>query len=979
MAEAPAKALTAKEMKRYWRPRFRDELEKYYPTAVFQKYGFSAATCPKCGTLYWRRTEARDTCGDSACVGHYSFIGNPDVVKGENKRDHTMASVWKSFVASFTSTTPIAHTVVPRYPVVARWRDDCEFTGAGIQCYQPFCVTGEVAPPANPLIQPQFCLRFNDLDSIGLSGRHYSGFTMMGIQVFNTPSKRVFWKDETIDYNIQWLLSIGMDLDSVTFIADVWGGGGNLGPCIEYFIHGLEVGNMVFMQFKCNPDGSIVELPTQVVDVGIGLERVPWLLNGAVTSYISTFPSALRELTEMVGFDVAQLTGPSWTAFGKYSCLLNADECEDIDEVWAVVGKACGVDPERLKRDVEPARDLYIVLDHLRSLLVAIQDGALPSNLGGGSNLRNVLRRVFHVLHARGWWDACGLAGILRLMDAHRTDLESFHGPGAFPAFPPLAEVLEIEYRRWETTDKDARAKVDRLLRKKGGALDIDDWITVVTTFGLDADQVSEITGTPVPGDLYSKIAEQQERNQIKTAALQLYDTSAVPPTECLYYSTKGGEFLRELDGARVVHAFANIEDKAAGHNIVVLDRTIVYPTSGGQQNDTGRLTFRAGDRVEHYAVADACRVGPCVLHVLDRALSSNILADRTAYSVRVELDWARREQLMCHHTAAHVLHAAAHGTLGPHVWQAGAKKTVEGASLDITHYKGLTFAEERAIEREANRIVRRCVPIHKFQLEKDLAEKRYGFTLYQGGVVPGSTVRCVEICDTDVEACCGTHLDTTGQIGVIRIVKTNRISDGVVRIYYVAGDRALDHTEFEATVINQQCRLWGVDPEMIVKTADKFFTGWKALNTLSGNLNRELLSTRIQLSSAAGAAGRPGLQLYTVTDDSPTMYLSAVGEFAQKHGLLVDGQLSRSLVFAGASFVFAISSCADTLGAIEAACKEAAGDAVKVGAKTMPLQLGKGAKGAKGAAPAAAKQLMVTGLDKVMHAVLPRLETLAN
>lgn len=86
---------------------------------------------------------------------------------------------------------------------------------------------------------------------------------------------------------------MGIDLDEVTLTADCWAGGGNLGPCVEYFINGLEVGNMVFMEFKCFGDGSLEKLPVQVIDVGIGLERIPWLLGGGVTSYLTTFPTAL--------------------------------------------------------------------------------------------------------------------------------------------------------------------------------------------------------------------------------------------------------------------------------------------------------------------------------------------------------------------------------------------------------------------------------------------------------------------------------------------------------------------------------------------------------------------------------------------------------------------------------------------------------------------------------------------------------------
>lgn len=188
-----------------------------------------------------------------------------------------------------------------------------------------------------------FSLRFNDLDNIGLTGRHYSGFIMLGIQVFNRPNDYKFWMNEwsanrteraktskrsasspmrtrltiasslsfffffflSVEFNYRWLTEeLKIDPDEITFIEDVWAGGGNLGPSIEYFVGGLELGNMVFMQYKTFPDGSREPLQVQVIDVGIGLERVPWLINGSPTSYVDVFPSALKFLQSKVQLDV---------------------------------------------------------------------------------------------------------------------------------------------------------------------------------------------------------------------------------------------------------------------------------------------------------------------------------------------------------------------------------------------------------------------------------------------------------------------------------------------------------------------------------------------------------------------------------------------------------------------------------------------------------------------------------------------------
>ena len=184
------KALTAKEIKNLLRPDFEKNPDKYYPVKTLTSLGYSRAQC-KCGHYYWRHSEKSKTCGDSACVGKYEFIGRGTGIGRDGKRKITYAEAWKSFEKSLT-TARIPCTSIERYPVVARWRSDVDYVAAGIYCFQPYCVTGELNPPANPLICPQFSVRFNDLDNIGLTGRHYSGFIMLGIQVFNYPGQYHF-------------------------------------------------------------------------------------------------------------------------------------------------------------------------------------------------------------------------------------------------------------------------------------------------------------------------------------------------------------------------------------------------------------------------------------------------------------------------------------------------------------------------------------------------------------------------------------------------------------------------------------------------------------------------------------------------------------------------------------------------------------------------------------------------------------------
>jgi alanyl-tRNA synthetase len=372
--------------------------------------------------------------------------------------------------------------------VIARWRNDVDYVAAGIFCFQPYCVTGEMEPPANPLICPQFCLRFNDLDNIGLTGRHYSGFVMIGIQVFNKPDKFIFFKDECVEFNYRWLTEeLKIDPEEITFIEDIWAGGGNLGPFVEYFIHGLEVGNMVFMQYKYDHQGKTEELPVKVIDVGIGLERIPWLINGSPTSYFDVFTEAfsfMRQKTEI------PLHNDVWEKIGPYSCLLNIDEVENIDKTWEEISKLIDLPVEKVKESITPLKDLYVVLDHTRTVLVIIMDGGLPSNTGGGSNCRNVLRRVFALLKKYGWWEKIGeLEGLLQLFECHKKDLAQLYGP--FAEYKSFRDIITIEYERWSSTEGGQKKKLEQLVSKNKGKLSLDQWIMVIQSWGIPADAIS--------------------------------------------------------------------------------------------------------------------------------------------------------------------------------------------------------------------------------------------------------------------------------------------------------------------------------------------------------------------------------------------------------------------------------------------------------------------------------------------------------
>ncbi len=878
------KTLTAKEMKNLAKPEFAKNPELFYPTQVFSSFGFHRAQCSKCGANYWRHTEARDTCGDSKCVGSYQFIG-VGTGRGAKGNKLTYAQAWETFKKSLSSAR-IPSKAIDRYPVVARWRNDVEYVAAGIYCFQPYCVTGELEPPANPLICPQFCVRFNDLDNIGITGRHYSGFIMLGIQVFNLPNKYLFFKEECVEFNLRWLIDeLEIHPDQITLIEDVWAGGGNLGPSVEYFVGGLEVGNMVFMQYKTFPDGSREELPVKVIDVGIGLERIPWLINGTPTSYMDVFKNSFTYLKSKLGIEV---NNEVWEKFGPLSCQLNIDEVDDIEQTWRHISEMIGIPVQTVKEAISPVKDMYIVLDHTRTVLMIIEDGSLPSNVGGGANVRNILRRVFALLKKRGWWDLLGMDGLIELFMIHKEDLKEMYGE--FKEYKSFRSIIEVEYDRWIKTDTEQKDKLQKLLKKNKNKLSIDDWIVAITSWGIPADVVAQISGMEIPGNLYYEIAERQEKIT-KAPEPILYNTAHLPATESIYYHDHTLSHFH----ASIVDIFPNITMNGIP-NIVILDKSAFYPTSGGQQHDTGKLSFKGVE----YTVIDVEKVGHCVLHILDRAVEGYGTDDGLRGApVEASIDMARRNQLRNHHTGTHIVFASCRKVLGPHVWQNGAKKTVEQAHLDITHYKSLSHEEEQQIENEANRIISLCRPIEKGFMDKAEAEKQYGFSLYQGGIVPGSTLRVVNITGVDTEACCGTHCDNTAEVGWIRILKSQRVSDGIVRLYYVAGERAIERLNQEDAVLNNLSEMWKIPLNDIPTTAERMFKGYKKYETKAKKLEEQLIDMTVRCIASDSSLSR----VFVKSDrEDPTIYFSFLKKSAD-----VLKQAGKSVIFISPKFLYGL------------------------------------------------------------------------
>jgi alanyl-tRNA synthetase len=211
---------------------------------------------------------------------------------------------------------------------------------------------------------------------------------------------------------------------------------------------------------------------------------------------------------------------------------------------------------------------------------------------------------------------------------------------------------------------------------------------------------------------------------------------------------------------------------------------------------------------------------------------------------VRGQLDVERRRRLMRHHTATHVIGYAARQVLGEHVRQAGAQKGTHRSRLDVRHYERISREEVKRIEAVANDLVMRNVAVKQRWPDRHEAEEEHGFDLYQGGIPPGQNIRTITISD-DVQACGGTHVSRTGDIGTIKILTTEPVQDGIERIVFAAGDAAIEATQRTEDALYAAADVLDVTPEDVPETAERFFTEWKERGKTIDRLKTELAEAR--------------------------------------------------------------------------------------------------------------------------------------
>ncbi|PWB53728.1 MAG: alanine--tRNA ligase [Candidatus Methanoperedenaceae archaeon] len=794
-----------------------------YQLNYFKENGFVQKRCPKCQKNFWTRDSETEFCGDPPCVS-YSFIGAPVF-----KKEYDLSSMREAYLSFFEKH---GHTRVKRYPVIARWRDDIYLTIASIADFQPFVTSGLVPPPANPLTISQPCIRLDDLDAVGRSGRHLTTFEMMAHHCFNKRGQEIYWKDRTVELCDSLLASLGLDLNAVTYKESPWAGGGNAGPSVEVMVGGLELATLVFMDLKQTKGGSIEikgekyeKMDNYIVDTGYGLERFVWASKGSPTIYDAVFPKIVNELMDLAGIEHS-IDNPEYARIfsqnAKLAGVMDISGQANLLQLRKKVADSIGTTVEKLQRIMVPVETVYSITDHTRCLAFMLGDGIIPSNVKAGYLTRLVLRRTLRLMKELDIKEP--LIEIIEMQIRNFPEYPEFR-----EKLDTIREIVALEEEKYADTIERGTKLVKKTalhFKEKKQAIPLGELIQLYDTHGIPPEitrEVAKEAGVEVdlPDTFYSLVAQSHSKAQTDDdEALGL----ELPPTKKLYY-----EYPEQMEfEAKVIDVI---------ENNIILDRTLFYPEGGGQPADHGTLSVN--DYVAN--VVDAQNLNGVIVHETDSDFGF-----KKGDTVKGMIDRERRMAHMRHHTATHIVNDTAKAVLGRHIWQTGAQKSTDRARLDLTHYKRITDEEFKEIELLANKAVMKNQPVFIDWMDRIEAEQRYGFVLYQGGVPPGKEIRILRVGD-DVEACGGTHVSNTGLIGPIKLIKTERIQDGVERIEFSAGEAAVKRMQERDELLNKASEALRVSPDQLPDTVNRFFDEWKDFKKENERLKAELAQARVK------------------------------------------------------------------------------------------------------------------------------------
>lgn len=759
----------------------------------------------------------------------------------------TSKEIRESFKSFFESK---GHKIVPSAPMVIKDDPTLMFTNAGMNQFKDI-ILGNATAKYTRVADSQKCLRVsgkhNDLEEVGKDTYHHTMFEMLGNWSFGD-----YFKREAIDWAWEYLVDV-LGLDPSRLYATVFEGApdegvgrddeaagywekhlpadhiingnkhdnfwemgdtGPCGPCSEIHIdlrsdqeraavsgadmvnkdhpQVIEIWNLVFMQYNRKADGSLHPLPAKVIDTGMGFERLCMALQGKQSNYDTDVFTPL------------------------------------INKISQLSGKKYGED-----HDVDVA--MRVLADHVRTIAFSIADSQLPGNAKAGYVIRRILRRAVRYAYT---FLGARQAFMYKLVD---TLIESMGD--AYPELRSQRELIirvikEEEDSFLRTLENGIKMIEDGMAaaKKQGSSvLPGHEAFLLYDTYGFPLDLTELIlseNGMTLDREGFDAEMKKQKERARNAAATEATDWVTVNDGEPEFvgYDT--------FSCATRILRYRKVKQKNKEYYQIVLSRSPFYAEMGGQVGDRGRLC--SGE--SSIDIYDTKRENGMSVH-LSHELPGDVTAEFTA-----EIDVAARKATSANHTATHLLHHALRQVLGTHVEQKGSFVSPEVLRFDFSHFQKLTPEEIREVEHLANAAVRAATPRDEHR-NVPIAEAQAMGAMALFGEKYGEEVRVIRYGDS-IELCGGTHVDNTGNIGMIRIISESSIAAGIRRIEAITGERVECAMDEMSDALKAMASLLNNTPDVVSalkrsieentqlkKQAEEYF------NERVANLSRQLLS----------------------------------------------------------------------------------------------------------------------------------------
>ncbi len=775
------------------------------------------------------------------------------------------------------------HLRLPSFSLIPQGDKSLLLINSGMAPLKPY-FTGEQEPPRRRVTTCQKCIRTGDIENVGKTARHGTFFEMLGnfsfgdyfkeeaitwsweflTKVMEIPEDRLYpsiYENDDEAFEI-WNKKIGVPADRIFRFGkedNFWEhGSGPCGPCSEiYFDRGekygcgkpgctvgcdcdryMEVWNNVFSQFNNDGHGNYTDLIQKNIDTGMGLERLAVVMQ-----------------------DV--------------DSLFDVDTVKNItDHVSKISGKTYG---ESYKTDVS----LRVITDHIRSTVMMICDGVIPSNEGRGYVLRRLLRRAAR--HGK-------LLGINEPFLYKVCDTVIHESGGAYPALIEKQEyirkVIQVEEERFDATVDAGLSILHDMIEKAKNAgskeLPAADAFKLHDTYGFPIDLTIEILeeqGMSTDRDGFDAlIQEQKERSRedrkrmgdVGWASEDLGLDKSLKTEFCGYTQLEAeGNVLALVSEGESTDAV-----RAGSKVTVVLDKTPFYAEMGGQVPDYGTMSH--GDcEIE---ITNVQKNGDGRIYLHSGVVKSGVVSRGDTLVCKVDKE--RRQAICRSHTATHLLQEALRQVLGSHVEQAGSYTDADHVRFDFTHFAAMTPEEIAKVESIVNNIILEGLEVRTDEMPIEEAKKLGAMALF--GEKYGDIVRVVRAGDVSIEFCGGTHLDNTAKAGMFKIVSEASVAAGVRRIEALTGRKFLELFEERQKTLNDTAAALKTTPTDLVQRADQVVEEIRGLTRNVDSLNSKIAEMKLsELLNAAEDVN--GVSVISAKLDDTPEVMRSIGDILKE------------------------------------------------------------------------------------------------